>query len=165
VIVMSEQGAMRVSDEDREQVADRLARAHGEGRLTLAEYDERVRAAHGAVVRDDLAPLLTDLPPAVPDRAQAATRPRPARGGFPVPPGFPVPLNLPEQPGGLRGAVGVWASVGLVNVLIWLAVVLGTGTLVYPWWIWVAGPWGLMLALGAVGRGRGMPCTRGPLSS
>src|ERR1700761_7586627 len=130
---MAEQGAMRVSDADRAQVADRLARAHGEGRLTLVEYDERVRAAHGAVVRDDLAPLLTDLPdgaaPAVevePVAAGARARRAP---GIPVPPGFPVP------PGGLRGAFAAWAAVSVLNVLIWLAVVLGTGTLVYPWWI------------------------------
>ena len=59
---MAEQGAVRVSDAEREQVATRLVAAHGEGRLTLAEYDERVRAAHAAVVRDDLAVLLADLP-------------------------------------------------------------------------------------------------------
>jgi hypothetical protein len=152
---MSEQGAMRVSDDERARVADRLARAHGEGRLTLAEYDERVRAAHGAVVGDDLAPLLTDLPPVAPDRGDGAPPPRPRRGGFPVPPGFPAP------PGGLRGAVAAWAVVSAVNVLIWMAVVLGSGSLVYPWWIWVVGPWGLMLALGAVGGGRGTPCVGG----
>ena len=89
---------MRVSDADRAQVADRLARAHGEGRLTLAEYDERVRAAHGAVVRDDLAPLLTDLPgegqPGRAGRAGAVGHGHQGRGR-PVPRGLPVPLGLP----------------------------------------------------------------------
>ncbi len=151
---MAEQGAMRVSDADRAQVADRLARAHGEGRLTLVEYDERVRAAHGAVVRDDLAPLLTDLPAEVgptagPRSPAGAPAPR-----LSVPPGFPVP------PGGLRGAVAAWAVVSVLNVLIWLAVVLGTGTFVYPWWIWVAGPWGLALAFGALGH----PARRTPVA-
>jgi hypothetical protein len=64
-----------------------------------------------------------------------------------VPPGVPVP------PGGLRAAAAAWAVVSAVNVAIWLAVVLGTGSLVYPWWVWVAGPWGLVLLLGVLGRG------------
>lgn len=157
-MVMSEQGAVRVSDDDRAQVADRLARAHGEGRLTLTEYDERVRAAHGAVVRDDLAPLLADLPAAAPPAAPRRREP----AAVPGPSGSP---GLPVPPGGLRAAVAMWAAVSAVNVVIWLAVVLGTGAPVYPWWIWVAGPWGLVLAFGALGRGRGMPCTGGRLPS
>jgi Domain of unknown function (DUF1707) len=161
---MSVDGAMRVSDAERGLVADRLARAHGEGRLTLAEYDERVRAAHGAVVRDDLAPLLEDLPgsgaptttAAAPDGRVAAapvTGPAGRRRGACGPFGaFPVPPGLPFAPGGLRGAVAAWAVASAVNVVIWLAVVLGSGSLVYPWWIWVAGPWGLVLAAKALGR-------------
>jgi uncharacterized protein DUF1707 len=161
---MSTDGAMRVSDADRAQVADRLARAHGEGRLTLVEYDERVRAAHGAVVRDDLAPLLGDLPaddaarPVAP--VDAAGRRRRRGRGLPVPPGFPVPPGLPLPPGGLRGAVAAWVVVSVLNVAIWLAVVLGAGSLVYPWWIWVAGPWGMVLLLGALGRGPAGRTTR-----
>ena len=38
-------GELRVADADRERVAARLAQAHAEGRLTLAEYDEQVRTA------------------------------------------------------------------------------------------------------------------------
>lgn len=160
---MSVDGAMRVSDAERARVADRLARAYGEGRLTLAEYDERVRAAHGAVVRDDLAPLTSDLPgpssseravvpeqrPAASSGASGQRHPCAPRfvGPFPVPPGVP-----PVPPGGLRGAVAAWAVVSVLNVLIWLAVMLGTASAVYPWWIWVAGPWGLALLLGALGR-------------
>jgi uncharacterized protein DUF1707 len=155
VVAVSTDGAVRVSDAERAEVADRLARAHGEGRLTLAEYDERVRAAHGAVVRDDLAPLLTDLPrEGTPRRVVPAGSRRPGVRAFPVPPGVPVPPGLPVPPGGLRGAAAVWAAVSAINVLIWLAVVLGTGTLVYPWWIWVAGPWGLVLAARALARRR-----------
>ncbi len=131
------------------QVADRLARAHGEGRLTLVEYDERVRAAHGAVVRDDLAPLVVDLPESVARVEPVASgRRHSGRPGLerPVAPGLPVP------PGGLRGAVAAWAVVSVLNVAIWLAVVLGTGSPVYPWWVWVAGPWGVVLLFKALGR-------------
>ena len=145
---MTEHGAVRVSDAERERAAGRLLAAQGEGRLTLVEYDERVRAAHGAVVRDDLAPLLADLParpsrPAPGDRREGPSFPLP----FPVPPGMP-------RPGG-RGEVAAWAVASVVNVTVWLAVSLGVGVAVYPWWIWVAGPWGLALLVGrAVHRAR-----------
>ena len=147
---------LRVADADRERVAARLARAHAEGRLTLAEFDERVRKAHGAVVGADLAPLTADLPtdpPAgwSPPRSSAAASPGPGRRS--------------RSP--LRAAVAVWAAVSVLNVVIWLAVVVGTGSAVAPWWIWVAGPWGVALALGAL-AGRGGfalpgPCGRVPL--
>lgn len=132
---------LRVADVDRERVAARLAQAHAEGRLTLAEYDERVRAAHGAVVVADLAPLTADLP------GEAAPRPR-----------------RPARPSPLRIAVAVWAAVSVVNVVIWLAVVVGTGEAVAPWWIWVAGPWGLVLAVGALAGRAGLPLP-GPCGS
>ncbi|NMO93426.1 DUF1707 domain-containing protein [Actinomycetospora sp. TBRC 11914] len=150
---MSVDGAVRCSDAERAQVADRLATAHAEGRLTLAEYDERVRAAHGAVVRDDLAPLTGDLPgrPAAP-AVVGRSRTEPARRSRSCAFGGPFPGPFPVSAGGVRGAVAAWAVVSAVNLLIWLAVVLGSGAAVYPWWIWVAGPWGVALLVGALGR-------------
>ena len=147
---------LRVSDADRERVAARLASAHGEGRLTLAEYDERVRAAHGARVTSDLTPLTADLPD--PDRTHpgaAADRTDPAvTGSYPSHADGYEPVT--RRPG-LRAAVAVWAFVSVLNVVIWLAVSLGTGDVVYPWWIWVAGPWGLVLAAGALAGRAGAP--------
>lgn len=52
---------MRVSDADREQVADQLRLAHGEGRLDLTEFDERVRRAWAAVTANS-----TRSPPTCP---------------------------------------------------------------------------------------------------
>src|ERR1700710_610900 len=129
---MSTDGAVRVSDAERAQVADRLARAPARGGWPSRKYDERVRAAHGAVVRDDLAPLLVDLPGPVPAEHVPAVEPVVAGGrshhqrpALRVPPGLP---GLPLPPGGLRGAVATWAVVSGLNVAIWLAVVLGTGS-------------------------------------
>ncbi|RKN46688.1 DUF1707 SHOCT-like domain-containing protein [Streptomyces hoynatensis] len=53
---------LRVSDREREQVVEFLQVAAGDGRLTLAELDERVGAALAARTVSDLAALTADLP-------------------------------------------------------------------------------------------------------
>lgn len=53
---------LRISDADREQVAERLRHAAGEGRLTMEELDERVEQAYAARTAADLVPLTVDLP-------------------------------------------------------------------------------------------------------
>jgi hypothetical protein len=60
----AERGALRVSHEDRDQVAEALRVAAGDGRLTSDELDERLEKALSARTYDDLAPLLADLPAA-----------------------------------------------------------------------------------------------------
>jgi hypothetical protein len=66
----------RASDADREHTAARLRDAVGEGRLTLAEADERITAAYTAVHHHDLAALTADLPtPPPPTAPPARTRP------------------------------------------------------------------------------------------
>jgi hypothetical protein len=166
-------GAVRVSDAEREQVASRLAAAHAEGRLTLAEFDERVRSAHGAVVRADLDPLLADLP-ATGRAGSVASSSGPSSGPIgpgttgerrrhhgPTAPFAPAwMLGGPCAALGLRASVAAWATASLVNLVIWVAVVAGTGTLVHPWWIWVAGPWGLVL-LARVAARRAAPARTG----
>ena len=61
---------MRAADTDREQVAEQLRSAHSEGRLDLAEYDERVRRAWEARTYGELKALTADLPQT---RASGAT--------------------------------------------------------------------------------------------
>lgn len=53
---------VRASDAEREQVAHILRAAMTEGRLTLAEGEERLAAAYAATYRDELGGLTTDLP-------------------------------------------------------------------------------------------------------
>ncbi|GAB3494565.1 DUF1707 SHOCT-like domain-containing protein [Nocardiopsis coralliicola] len=53
---------MRVGDAERDAVARRLATALQEGRLTLAEYHERLDLALAAVVAGDLEGITSDLP-------------------------------------------------------------------------------------------------------
>lgn len=53
---------MRVSDEERHQVAEVLRLAAGEGRIDVEELEERLEAAYAAKTYADLAPLTADLP-------------------------------------------------------------------------------------------------------
>jgi hypothetical protein len=64
---------MRAADADRQATVDQLRRAHDDGRLSLAEFDERVRSAYAARTYADLMRLTVDLPdvqhpPAMPNR-------------------------------------------------------------------------------------------------
>jgi len=53
---------MRAADADRQVAVDVLARHFTAGRLTAAEYDERVQRAYAATYIDELPALLADLP-------------------------------------------------------------------------------------------------------
>jgi hypothetical protein len=93
---------LRASDADRDTTVDILCAAVGDGRLTLAELDERVGAALAARTCTQLAALIADLPgrrraapaqrldPAdgAADRLRRGERPRPgnpgARSGAPT---------------------------------------------------------------------------------
>jgi hypothetical protein len=53
---------LRVSDAERADVADRLSKHYGDGRLDQAEFNERLDRAMSATTRSDLTGLLADLP-------------------------------------------------------------------------------------------------------
>jgi hypothetical protein len=53
--------ALRASDGEREQIANVLRHAAGEGRLTVDELDERLDAAYAAVTHEDLDRLVVDV--------------------------------------------------------------------------------------------------------
>jgi hypothetical protein len=149
---------LRASDADRAQVADRLRRALEEGRLTLAEYDERLQQTYAARTYGELDPILGDLPgPATAGRSQMA--PAAAHGPGPglQPSDHPdAAARSSSVPRWLMVVWSAWLSVVLVNVVIWALVCLSAGELVYFWPIWVAGPWGaLLLAATVSGLARG----------
>jgi hypothetical protein len=53
---------LRASDADRERVAEHLREALAEGRLDMAEFEDRLEAAYRARTYGELAPLTRDLP-------------------------------------------------------------------------------------------------------
>lgn len=71
---------LRISDADRHRVAEILREAAGEGRLEIAELDERLEATYAARTYADLVPITHDLP-------VQGSSPRPARRPSPVVPG------------------------------------------------------------------------------
>ena len=79
-VTPSGRGSLRVSHEDRDEVAEALRVAAGDGRLTADELDERLEKALTARTYDDLSGLLVDLPPAgTVSRLPAGVPPAPAK--------------------------------------------------------------------------------------
>ncbi len=79
---------MRISDADRQRVAEVLREAAGDGRLDFDELDERLEATWSAKTYGDLVPLTLDLPTHphhVVPRPASAPVPRPVPGGLAAP--------------------------------------------------------------------------------
>jgi Domain of unknown function (DUF1707) len=143
---MNDALGMRASDRDREQVVDRLRSAMEDGRLTTDEYVDRVGLAYQARTYADLALLDADLPVAVPALATDMAQPS-------TPPPGPISRRRPLAglPVLLRVLWAIWLTAVSVNVAVWVLVSLPTGNLLYPWPLWVAGPYGAaLLAISAV---------------
>lgn len=128
---------LRAADADRARAAARLRVALDEGRLTLTEYDERLQQAYAAKTYGELDSLFADLPVAPAESSQiapAGTAPSAEQGA-----------SRAEVGRWLAGVWGAWLIAVVINVIIWAAVSLGSGDLVYFWPIWVGGPWGAVL--------------------
>ncbi len=140
---------LRIGDREREQAVAHLGTAFGEGRLELAEYDERVAAAYSAKTASDLLHLTADLPLATREHpASTDHSPAPSLGGNRRPrrPARESRISPdPDMPRWLRAVWLTYAAVVAVNLLIWLIVSVGNGEITYFWPIWVAGPWGVIL--------------------
>jgi hypothetical protein len=53
---------LRAADADRERIAERLRTSHAEGRLDLAEFQQRLERCYEAKTMGELGELITDLP-------------------------------------------------------------------------------------------------------
>jgi hypothetical protein len=145
----------RASHGDRQLVADRLREALDEGRLTLDEYDDRVKVAYAATTYDDLNALLRDIPT---QTGVLEIRPPSGRRMPAGPPQTAGPTRMPRPasrsrriPLALSILWTIWAGVVAINVAVWLIVIVTTGHGLYPWPIWVAGPTGAALLAVTIG--------------
>jgi hypothetical protein len=128
---------MRAADADRHQIAEHLKAALDEGRLSLGEYDDRVREAYAARTYAELMVLVTDLPaPGLSasevQAKQDAQERREAR----------------KLPTALAVLWTIWAAVTAINLVVWFVVGVTAGfDDLYFWPAWMAVPG---VALGAV---------------
>ncbi len=122
---MARRATLKASDADREEIAERLRHAAGEGRLLAEELEERLEAVFAARTYGDLDAVVTDLPGmAVRDRDRSHT----------VPHVRPVPILalvilLPVLVGLVVAAVVVIATV----FAIWALLLAG------GWWVFGLG--------------------------
>ena len=77
----------RISDADRERVAEVLRKAAGDGRLDIEELEERLESAYAAKTYGELVPITQDLPVAGASHLMSVTEPVPSQapvGGVPM---------------------------------------------------------------------------------
>jgi hypothetical protein len=120
---------MRVSDDERRTVQDRLLRAHDVGQLELTEFDERVKSVWAARTRGELERVTADLP---------------------APPSAPGRRPVFSDTGGgttMRILTIIWASMFAVNLAVWGLLSLSLDAPVYPWSLLAGIPLGLVLVI------------------
>jgi hypothetical protein len=127
---------LRAADADRQQIADQLKSALDEGRLSLHEYDDRVKDAYGARTYAELLVLVADLPRAGVSAAEVQARQK-----------AEARRAARKMPTALLVLWTIWASLAVVNLVVWLLVMVSVPGQVYPWPVWMLVPGA---ALGAV---------------
>ena len=144
---------LRAADADRAAVADVLGAHMSAGRLSVAEFDERLSRAYAAKTYGELAELTADLPPL----AASAPAPVPA----PRQESAPSPTAGSSSPSPWHGGWDqhqswrAWLSTSLIVLTIWAITSLASWEFHYFWPIWVIGPWGaVLLAQSVTGAGR-----------
>ena len=104
---------IRVSDAERAEVADLLARHYSDGRLDKQEFDERVARAMSAKTHGDLAGLFDDLPDLEPPAGEGGTGPR---AGAPA-----RPYRMSHRRGGAARPILAVVAVFIVASIAWHA--------------------------------------------
>ena len=125
---MSLEPTLRISDAEREQTVAALGVHLSVGRLTMAEFENRLDTVYAATTRAELDAVLADLP-----ATTLRSRTTPERVSFAPPQWAPWVSWVP------------WTLTGLICLLIWIATSAADGHLHYFWPFWVIGPWGATL--------------------
>jgi hypothetical protein len=142
---------LRAGDSDRAAVATVLGKHMADGRLTVAEYDDRVSRAYAAQTYGELAELTADLP--------AVDSPRPVVS---VPDQQPAPVrgrDVTAPSGHSAVAWASWRRTAIIVLAIWAITSISAGGFLYFWPLWVIGPWGAVLLAQTMG-GTGRPRSR-----
>jgi hypothetical protein len=156
---------IRASDADRERMVEQLREHHAAGRLTLDEFEERMRKAYDSRTYGDLMTLTRDLPVdlAQLDMQQAQRAAQQHHRGLDI---SGINVTIPQirvgagrvarRGRGWPGTVSSWAALSVLLTGIWLMSNLsGGGTWGDFWPIWPIGITGLvLLAHGIRGGGR-----------
>ncbi|WP_231619199.1 DUF1707 SHOCT-like domain-containing protein [Nonomuraea sp. SBT364] len=127
---------MRASDVDRDRVAGVLREHTAQGRITMDEFNERLEQLYQSKTYGDLAKLTADLP-------DVDLRNRPAKV-------TPAPAAKRRMHPGMTAAWSAWAGASAINWVIWLIISITAGDFIYPWPLWVMGPWGAILLVSTV---------------
>jgi hypothetical protein len=140
---------LRAADSDRAVVAEALGEHMSAGRLTVAEFDERLSRAYAAKTFGDLAELTADLPSLTPAKQASAPRTQPMNAC-----GGPAWSGHGRRSGAdLAQAWRAWLTTALIVTTIWAATSLAAWEFHYFWPVWVIGPWGAVLLAQTIGGG------------
>jgi Domain of unknown function (DUF1707) len=131
--------ALRAADNDRNRIAEQLKDALDEGRLSLHEYDERVRDAYGARTYAELLILVADLPR--PGQSAADVHARRAADARKAARKLPTAILVLWT---------IWGSIAAINLVVFALVSATVAGGVYPWPIWWLVP-GAALGAATVG--------------
>jgi Domain of unknown function (DUF1707) len=146
---------IRASDADRDRAAALLREHHAAGRLTAAEFHDRLDQAMEAATLGDIDDLMSDLPAIdlyeLPDaslRRQNRSRPNPGPNR-----GLSQSLAARDPAGGqledlqaAKMAIAAWATVAGALVTIGLVTGIAIGGL-SPWWVFAFIPAGAVFWL------------------
>lgn len=153
---MVQPSQMRASDDDRDRIAGVLRDAHAEGRLNQDELVERLDSTYTARTYQELDRLVADLPLARSQGALARARQQPIS----APPPAPGPMRQKARRAArvsLNASWWFWGIAVGINVIVWTILAIAQQDAPYPWPLWVAGPWGIVLLAGELAYRRGTP--------
>jgi Flp pilus assembly protein TadB len=111
---MARRAVLRASDAEREEVAERLRKATGEGRLLAEELEDRLAAALTARTHGELDALVADLP-----------QPRSGRRKG----GIPVPRTGPE--------IALAIVLAMLAVIVLMGLALLVAGVFFLWGFWI----------------------------
>ncbi len=127
---MVEPGLMRASDAERDEVLERLRRAHVEGRLDHEELTDRAGTALAARTVGALAALTADLPPPGAPRLPV----------IPTPPAWAAGVgSAVASPGGHRPNQAGMVVLAAICFTVGVTVLTGGQLFIWPGWLafWV----------------------------